>query len=452
MNLLTPDNYDTIKQQIFEKIKDSVDVQNEFLDVLFQKAVLEKAYVKLYSKLVKDLDKELPQKTQKKEKNKKEYSEMRSHLIDKCRTIFQIEKNEKFDEYIKEKDPEDRRNKLKKFFLGNVNFITELMKIKILSKKVGPDCLKNLYDRCQKVDLDKTLRELTIEAIIVFTEKFGRIIYEEDKSIKAKDKEEYQAKIDDIFKKLEKIKEEKGLVGYIKYNIMNLEAKRKNNFAMSKFDQSQIAKTKKQVEKELENEGQITQDNINERMKNELKDYKDSIKPEEEEDNENKVTDPWSQTSFILSKRITYGKTFGDILEGFFENAAEIIDEEKNPDYLQKYIDELLEYYYENFSQKDIKELRERLIKLLSDRIIDIALDIPGIFDIYSYVLNLFMDYHLMKFVDLADLKKGDVNFEHLNNVFKNLQKYYEKDDFQEKFEQLPFVKDNRDKFDLEFN
>ena len=89
--------------------------------------------------------------------------------------------------------------------MGNVNFITELMKIKILSKKVGPDCLKNLYDRCQKVDLDKTLRELTIEAIIVFTEKFGRIIYEEDKSIKAKDKEEYQAKIDDIFKKLEKI-------------------------------------------------------------------------------------------------------------------------------------------------------------------------------------------------------------------------------------------------------
>ena len=451
LNLLTPDNYDTIKQQIFEKIKDSVDVQNEFLDVLFQKAVLEKAYVKLYSKLVKDLDKELPQKTQKKEKNKKEYSEMRSHLIDKCRTIFQIEKNEKFDEYIKEKDPEDRRNKLKKFFLGNVNFITELMKIKILSKKVGPDCLKNLYDRCQKVDLDKTLRELTIEAIIVFTEKFGRIIYEEDKSIKAKDKEEYQAKIDDIFKKLEKIKEEKGLVGYIKYNIMNLEAKRKNNFAMSKFDESQIAKTKKQVEEELESEGQITQDNINKRMKNELKDYKNSLNPrqEEEEENENRnENDIWKETSFILDKRTTYGKTFGDILEGFFENAAEIIDEEKNPEYLKKYINELIEYYYDNFGQKDIKELKDRLIKLFSDLIIDIALDIPGIYDLYAYVLNLFMELRLMKFSDLSELKKGEVSIEHLSKLFQDLKKYYEDDDeFKKKLEGLPYVKNNKEKF-----
>ena len=454
LNKLTPDNYNSIKEQILEKIKDDVDVQNKFLDVLFQKAVLEKAYVKLYSKLVKELDKDLPQKTQKKDKTKKEYSEMRSHLIDKCRTIFQMENNEKFDEYIKEKDPEDRRNKLKKFFLGNVNFITELMKIKILSKKVGPDCLKNLYERCQKVGLDKTLRELTIEAIIVFTEKFGRIIYEEDKTLKAKDKEEYHAKIDDIFKKLAKIKEEKGLVGYIKYNIVNLEEKRKHNFAMSKFDESQIAKTKKQVEEELENEGQITQDNINNRMKNELKDYRDSLKPsEEEEEHENKnENDIWKETSFILEKRTTYGKTFGDILEGYFQNAADIIEEEKNPDYLKKYINELIDYYYDNFGPKDIKELRERLIKLFSDVIIDIALDIPGIYDLYAYVLNLFMEFKLMKFNDLAELKKGDVNFEHLSNVFKNLKKYYEdNDDFKNKLEELPYVKANKEKFDWAF-
>ena len=452
LNKLTPDNYNDIKEQILEKIREDVGVQHKFLDVLFQKAVLEKAYVKLYSKLVKDLDKDLPQKTQRKEKNKKEYSEMRSHLIDKCRTIFKMENNEKFDEYIKEKDPEDRRNKLKKFFIGNVNFITELMKIKILSKKVGPDCLKNLYERCQKVELDKTLRELTIEAILVFTENFGRILYEEDKTIKAKDKEEYQAKIDDIFKKLAKIKEEKGLSGYIKFNIINLEEKRKNNFAMSKFDESQIAKTKKQVEEELESEGQITQDSINKRMKNELKDYKNSLNPrqEEEEENENRnENDIWKETSFILDKRTTYGKTFGDILEGFFENAAEIIDEEKNPEYLKKYISELIEYYYDNFGQKDIKELKDRLIKLFSDLIIDIALDIPGIYDLYAYVLNLFMELRLMKFSDLSELKKGEVSIEHLSKLFQDLKKYYEDDeDFKKKLEELPYVKNNKEKFE----
>ena len=226
LNKLTPDNYNVIKELILEIIKEDVQVQDKFIDVLFQKAVLEDVYVGLCSKLVKDLDKDLPQKTQRKEKNKKEYSEMRTHLIDKCRTFFKRENNEQFDEYIKEKDPEDRRNQLKKIFLGNVNFITELIKIKIISKKVGPDCLKNLYERYQKAEPDKTLRELFIEALIVFTENFGRIIYEQEKKITEKDKEEYQANINDIFKKLEIIKEEKGLAEYIKNSIMNLKEKK----------------------------------------------------------------------------------------------------------------------------------------------------------------------------------------------------------------------------------
>lgn len=41
---------------------------------------------------------------------------MRSHLIDRCKIIFQLENNEQFDQYIKEKDPEERRNKLKNLF------------------------------------------------------------------------------------------------------------------------------------------------------------------------------------------------------------------------------------------------------------------------------------------------------------------------------------------------
>ena len=103
---------------------------------------------------------------------------------------------------------------------------------------------------------------------------------------------------------------------------------------MSEFDESQITETKKQVEEELESEGEITQDSINKRIKNELKEYKDSLNPrQDKEENENDI---WKETSYILDNRTTYGKTFGDILEGFFENAAEIIDEEKNPEYLKR--------------------------------------------------------------------------------------------------------------------
>ena len=455
LNLLTHDNYPKIKQEIIEKIGDSIENQDKFLDVLFQKAVLEKAYVKLYCMLVKELDNYLvknPPKPSEKDKDKdndkdkenkkevkkgkKEHSEMRSHLIDRCKIIFQLENNEQFDQYIKEKDPEERRNKLKKFILGNVYFITELMKIKILSKKVGPDCLKHLYDRYQKNQTDKTLKEITLEAIIIFSENFGRIIYEE-KKMKTADKQQFNKVLDDIFQKLENIMNEPGLVGHIKYNIYNLLEKRKNNFALSKFDESLIAKTKEEVEKESENE---TQENINEMIKKELKIYKECI--ENGDENE----DPWKITSALLKKRISYGKTFGDILEGFFMAASEIYEEERNHDYVKKYIDELIEFYYKRFTKKDIKELKERILKLF-EIIVDISLDVPDIFDIYAYVLNIFLQIGLIQFSDLVELKKEEISIKSISDTLKYLSQYYEKDDFKERLFELPFVQKEKDEF-----
>ena len=427
LKLLEADNYNIIKSQIFEKIKDDINIQNQFSEILFRQAISEtEDKIELYSKLVKDLDNELPQKNESKEKNKKAYSIFRTFLIDKCRTFFQ--NIEKFDSYINEKDTEGRNNKLKKLFLGNINFISGLIKIIIISKKVGPDCLKNLYDRYQRTDLDKTMRELALEALIVFTEKFGRIIYEQYSAIKEEDKEEYLLIINNIFKKLKKIKKEKDLSRYIKNNIINLELKRKNNF--------------------LENKGQISQNNINLRMRLELNDYKEYLKTGEKEEK-----DIWKETTFIIENRTTYGKTFGDILEGYFENAAEIMKEEDNPEYLKNYLYELIDYYYENFSKNDIKELRRRLISLFNYIIIDIGSDIPHIYDLYAYVLNLFMEYQLINFNDLSKLNKKEANIANLVDVFKNLKKYYKKYyDFKDKLEKIPYIKDNKKKFEWAFN
>ena len=284
-----------------------------------------------------------------------------------------------FDEYIKVKNKEDRNIEIKKIFLGNINFMTELIKIEILSKKIGPNCLINLYNRYQKVHLDEVMRELTIEGLILFTEKFGRIIYKKIKTIKEEYLKEYLSVIDDIFEKLKNIKKEEGLSRYIKDSIINLEEKRKNNFLTNKI--------------------YISQDSINLRMKIELQDYKDSLNTNKKE---KEKYDIWKETTFIIYKRITYritfGKIFGDILEGFFVNAGEIMKEEENPEYLQSYLCELIDYYYKNFSKKNIIELSKRLINLFSDLIINIGLDIPNIYDIYSYTLHLFMEYNLMDF------------------------------------------------------
>ena len=61
LNLLSFNNYNTIKEQIFEKIKDDVNIQYEFSELLFQQVILEKEdNAKIISKLVKELDKGLP--------------------------------------------------------------------------------------------------------------------------------------------------------------------------------------------------------------------------------------------------------------------------------------------------------------------------------------------------------------------------------------------------------
>ena len=48
LNLLTKDNFDETKENILKIIKNSPENQDKFLEVLFHKAVLEKAYAKLF--------------------------------------------------------------------------------------------------------------------------------------------------------------------------------------------------------------------------------------------------------------------------------------------------------------------------------------------------------------------------------------------------------------------
>ena len=160
--------------------------------------------------------------------------------------------------------------------------------------------------------------------------------------------------------------------------------------------------------------------------------------------------DPWKITSDLIKKRITFGKTFGDILEGFFEAASEIYEEEKNHDYVKKYIDELIEFYVEGFNQKDVRELRERIIKLF-DIIVDISLDVPDIFDIYAYVLNIFLETKMIKFSDLSELKKEEIPIKNVSDTLKYLSKYYGKDDFNEQLLKLPFVNTDRNEFSWAF-
>ena len=453
LNMLTKDNYEQIKQDILGVIKDNVNYQIKFLDVLFQKAVLERAYVSLYARLCKELDKELPQKSAPKEpkegekKPPKANSIMRAKLLDKCKEIFQIKKNENFDQYIKEKDPQEREYKLKKFVLGNVYFITELIKIKILSKKIAPVCINNLFERYEKSKTDEKLKLINLQAVVIFTEQFGSLVHSQEKKIDSKEAEGFKESIDKIFQKLEQVKEEKGLPGYIKYSIINLIEKRKNNYQMTKYQKYLDAKSKKEVEKELEEQDKITQDDINEKMKKGLSDYKEFI---EEEGNSEKY--PWKETTYLYDKK---EKELGDILEGYIEACGDFIDRQSNVKYAKSYIKELIEYYSSKMNSKEKDNLKDKLIDLFKS-IRELALDIPQIYDVYSYIIYIFLENDIMNVSDLKgifiekDSTEEDLNI--ISSIFQKVYNLYKIGKFKLELAEFDFIKKNKDLFEWVFN
>ena len=448
LNMLTKDNFEKTKENIFEIIKEDVNYQEKFLDVLFQKAVSERAYVQLYAKLCKDLDKDLPQKnppkeTKNGEKQKKSTSVMRAKLLDKCREIFQIKNNEKFDEYIKVKDPEERENKLKNFVLGNVYFITELIKIKILSKKIAPVCIQNLFERYESAKGDEKLKLINIQAIVIFTDQFGTLVHNQEKKIASDDAKQFKLNIEKIFQKLDKVKDEEGLPGYIKYSIINLIEKRKNNYKISKLEEYRIAKSKKEVEQELENQGQITQDNINDKIQKGLSDYREFV---EEEGSSEKY--PWKETTYLYDK---HGKTLDDILEGYIVSCGDFIEKESNIKYAKDYIRELIGYYGDKIRGNEKIGLKNRLFKLL-DIVKDTAIDIPQIYEIYAYVIYIFLDNNIMIVDELKEIinekEAIDDDYKIISQILEMTYKNYKGEYFREELAQFEFIKNHSKLFE----
>ena len=445
LNILTVDNYKTTSDNIYEIIKDDTANQDKFLDVLFNKSVNEKAYVKLYAKLCKDFDKKLPQKDEKKSQKGKKTSVMRVNLLDKCRQIFKIENNEKFDEYIKVQDPVEREIKLKKFVLGNVNFIGELINIQILSKKIIKQCLNNLFTRYNDSEADKSLKMINLEAIVILLDNFGTLLKAKESKMKEEDKKNFNEVVNEYLKKLEEIVEkEKGLVQYVKYKIINLIERSKNNWEKSKFDQSLEAKGKKDLEDEDENEKnerenaglkKLNQDEINELMSKDLIHFKDHIIEDEgTADNYN-----WDIVDSIYRE---HGNYVDEMIQGFLYSCLDFVQNEKTLKLAKDYFTELIFYYKKSLSSKEKKEIVRKTVHLLKVAR-DLSLDNKLIIDVWCIMLSNLIRAHLFDRNDLIEL--SEIEQEDLKTIFIIIAKIIKDDpDARIHYDKCKFVQQNK--------
>ena len=451
LNILTDDNYEVTKKLIFDKISPDTAFQEKFVDVLFQKVVHEKAFINIYAKLCKELDKDLPQKIEKKNNaslNKKPTSIMRNKLLEKCREIFKIENYSKFDEYINVDDPIEREQKLKKIFLGNVNFIGELINIQLLSKKIVFQCIDNLFKRCDNTKTDEKLRLINYEAIVILIDKFGTLINNKHKSkIKEEDMITFTSKIDNYISKLDEIQsKQKDLPGYIKYKIINLIEKKKGGWEETQFEKNIPAIGKEEVRKKYEesqkignlNKGKkLTQEQVNDKIREDLNNWKDFI-----EEGEKIEHYQWEIITDLYNKQ----SSLSEFLTGFIENCIDFVQNKKTLDYANKYISELLLFYSDKIYNEEKEELIKSSLELVS-QVHNFYIDNNYLIDIWSNIIFQLNNTSLMNYETLGTLNElYDDDLKSLFSVFKNVIDLDEK--AKDIFSSFKYVKDNKDLFD----
>lgn len=452
LNILTKDNYKSIADQIYNIIEKDIESQVKFLDVLFNKSVNEKSYVALYAKLCKDFDKKLPQKAPPKEdkktdKPKKSNSMMRTKLLDKCREIFKIENNEKFDEYIKVQDKEERNIKLKNFVLGNVNFIGELINIQILSKKIVKQCLNNLLERFYDKNSDESLKMINLEAVVILLNNFGTLLKEREKKLKEDDKKAFNSVVDEYLQKLDEIIQSKDtkVDTPVKFKIINLINKSKNNWEKSKFEKSIEAKGKKdleedeQIQKVKATKDLYTQDEIINEISRDLVNFKDHIFEEEGTPSDYN----WEIVESIYKE---HGNSVAEMIQGFLYSCLDFVQNKKTLGLVKDYFNELISYYKISLSLEEKKEIVSKTNHLL--RVArDASLDNLLILDVWCIILSNLIRYHLFNRDDLIEL--NDLDKEDLKSVLLIIAKSIKEDPPAKiHYEKCKFISQNKELYD----
>ena len=260
LNMLTVDNFNDILNKIInlttkendEVLPDKDIIYNEYIliKVITDKAITEKRFVNLYAKLCYELYNKLKDKI---------YNEVnfKTILMEECKTKFNELNNINKDD----NSPDTNNNSIniedekyyliKKKFLGNIDFICELINVNILTQDFGFYYLEELYKQYNNItgtnEIDKFKKNLCLEAIVNFLSKFGKKINE------SKNMNNFKNLNDFINNNLNAILKDENLPSFLKYKIINLIEKQKNKWEDSLFEKSILAKGKKNIKKNNNN-------------------------------------------------------------------------------------------------------------------------------------------------------------------------------------------------------
>ena len=465
LNTLTVDNYKSILNKIIEMIFLSENSNNNelelnkpeyllhnqciFVEVVLDKATIEKGYVVLYAKLCADLFIEYIKLI--KDNNNQE---IKNQLIsgENLKTILTSECRQRFDECVsistlsKNLDDDEKEEIFlifKKKFLGNMDFIAELINVKLLSQTKGFDFLDILYKRYVEIKNNDKIKYLNLEGAVTLLTKFGKIIVERQNPKHMQNLDNYMK--DNIYPIVSNNNtNNKGLPNYLKFKIINLIEKKKNNWKDSLYEQSIIAKGKDNnninnsslyndgteskinideswtdAQKILNDADQEKEDNIIILIKNDIENYVSFLnehnilnkKDLNEYNNKTENNDINNEYDWSISEElITKTKNeLEEIIRCYIEVCIDYVTKSNTIFYCNEYIKNIINYYSVDLNKDEIEKVRLSMNDLYLN-IEDICIDNNNMLEVMGYLMLILMNNNLLYFEDLDKFINEDKN------------------------------------------
>ncbi|EDO33172.1 predicted protein, partial [Nematostella vectensis] len=248
LNKLTPQKFKKLTEQVMELEIDTSEKLEGIIDIIFEKAISEPGFSVAYANLCRCL---LPIKVS---TGNKELV-FRTILLNKCQKEFEKEKtdenriHEKIDQLVNEglseEDYKIKKAELeeeemfgKRRTLGNIRFIGELFKLKILTENIMHTCVMKLI---------KSMDEESLECFCKLLSTIGKDL----------DHEVAKPRMDQYFSQMDKIIASKKTSSRVRFMLQDLRDLRLSNWVPRRDDNN--PKTIDQIHKEAADEEKKTQ-------------------------------------------------------------------------------------------------------------------------------------------------------------------------------------------------
>uniref|UniRef100_A0A3Q1JN40 Eukaryotic translation initiation factor 4 gamma, 1a n=1 Tax=Anabas testudineus TaxID=64144 RepID=A0A3Q1JN40_ANATE len=243
LNKLTPQRFQELMKQVTELTIDTEERLKGAIDLIFEKAILEPNFSVAYANMCRCL---MGLKVPTSDKPGV-FVNFRKLLLNRCQKEF--EKDQDDDEFFEKKQKEmeaskdererlrveleEARDKARRRSLGNIKFIGELFKLKMLTEAIMHDCV---------VKLLKNHDEESLECLCRLLSTIGKDL----------DFEKAKPRMDQYFNQMDKIIKERKTSSRIRFMLQDVLDLRRSNWVPRRGDQG--PKTIDQIHKEAEME------------------------------------------------------------------------------------------------------------------------------------------------------------------------------------------------------